>query len=131
MGLSNALSVYRNLLKLAKSLPVAKRTESLQQIKDGFRNGMSESDPEKVREMLGKANSTLGYLKIVTPRSSHRTAQAGKVTLRFGEGDDLRSGARPVSNWTGSNLDPDSVRRHKQTLSRAGFKNNFHAKGVF
>ena len=38
---------------------------------------------------------------------------------------------RVVSNWDGKNLDPCSVKIHKQQLHRAGFVNNHHAKGVF
>ena len=38
---------------------------------------------------------------------------------------------RPVSNWTGSNMDPDSVKRHWHTLKRAGFKNHQHVQGAW
>ena len=33
------------------------------------------------------------------------------------------------SNWSGNNLDPDSVTRHRNSLTRAGFRDNNHAKG--
>eukprot|EP00624_Nannochloropsis_granulata_P002393 evm.model.NODE_22070_length_83641_cov_42.053585.23 len=33
------------------------------------------------------------------------------------------------SNWDGSNMDPDNVRRHQYQLSRMGFRDNTHAKG--
>jgi predicted metalloprotease len=36
-----------------------------------------------------------------------------------------------ISPYTGSNLDPQSVTRHRQGLKRAGFINNAHAKGMF
>jgi hypothetical protein len=49
----------------------------------------------------------------------------GEVTLRD------NAGGRVHTNWDGKNLDPDSVRRHKQQLKRAGFVNNLHAKGIF
>jgi hypothetical protein len=41
------------------------------------------------------------------------------------------SKGRVVSNWDGNNLDPESVKRHRQQLKRAGFVNNQHAKGIF
>lgn len=40
-------------------------------------------------------------------------------------------GGTAMSNWTSSNLDPDMVRRHSQSLKRAGFTSNAHAKGRF
>jgi hypothetical protein len=130
MVLSNTLSVYRNLLKLARSLPAATRDGSIAQIREGFKTGKGLSDPSEVQKMLEKANSTLGYLKIVTPKSAQNKVQEGKVTFVFGDKDPLRPD-RAVSNWTGSNMDPDSVKRHNQSLKRAGFKSNSDMKGIF
>lgn len=129
MGLSNALSLYRNLLKQASRLPAANRAKSLEQIKQGFKGAKELSDPNEIRTMLEKANSSLGYLKIVTPRSPHTHVQAGKTKTIFGEEEPARG--RAVSNWTGTNMDPDSVKRHQRSLSRAGFKNNADMKGIF
>lgn len=129
MGLSNALSLYRNLLKLARNLPATKRVGSIEQIKEGFRNGKNISDPKEIHAMLEKASSTIGYLKIVTPRSPLTHVQSGKTKTVFGE-EGFKRG-RAVSNWTGSNMDPDSVRRHQRSLERAGFKNNADMKGIF
>ena len=36
-----------------------------------------------------------------------------------------------ISPYDGKNLDPQSVTRHRQSLKRAGFINNSHAKGMF
>ena len=36
-----------------------------------------------------------------------------------------------ISNWDGSNLDPDSVSRHNHHLDRLGYQNNAHAKGPY
>lgn len=129
MGLSNALSLYRNLLKLARNLPAAKRVDTIEQIKGGFRDGKNISDPDEIHAMLERARSTIGYLKIVTPRSPATHVQTGKTKTVFGEEGYQRG--RAVSNWTGNNMDPDSVKRHQQNLSRAGFKNNAHMKGIF
>lgn len=56
----NVLYTYKNLLKMAKGLPEAKRDQSLKSIKEGFRSNMSEVDPQRVGDMLKKAQSTLG-----------------------------------------------------------------------
>jgi hypothetical protein len=129
MGWSNTLSVYRNLLKLAKALPLNQRKGSITQIQESFRNSRNASDPKEIQTLLEKANSTLGYLKIVTPRSAQGVAQVGRTKTVFGDSK-IKTG-RAVSNWTGSNMDPDSVKRHNQSLKRAGFKNNADMKGIF
>lgn len=56
----NVLYTYKNLLKMARGLPEAKRDQSLKSIKEGFRNNIGEVDPQRVGEMLTKAQSTLG-----------------------------------------------------------------------
>lgn len=56
----NVLYTYKNLLKMARGLPEAKRDQSLKSIKEGFRINVGEVDPQRVGEMLTKAQSTLG-----------------------------------------------------------------------
>jgi hypothetical protein len=115
-GLSNTLQIYRRLLTLARSFPdPAKRLRSITQLQEAFRNNSNESDTEKIRDMLVKAQSTLSYLKIVTPRSaSHEQTMHTKVDL--GDDSGAKRSSKAVSNWTGSNMDPDSVARHAHTL---------------
>jgi len=78
--------------------------------------------------LLKKAESTLGYLKIVTPRRNR--GQLGHVKMSFGKSDE-DTFFHPIKNWTPTNLDPDAVSRHKRTLNRAGWRDNAHAKGFF
>jgi len=118
------LNVYKNLLKLAKSLPADKREASLSRIRSEFRANVS-ADAEQIDDMLKKANSSLGYLKIVTPRKQKN--QTGVTKIVFGE--EKEGGRKAMTNWTGSNMDPDQVTRHYAGLKRAGFKGNTHAKG--
>eukprot|EP01039_Chlorochromonas_danica_P000888 gene887-969_t len=126
MTLSPALSMYKNLMKFASRLPANKREESLKRIREEFRKNSQEHNPEQVAEMLKFASSTLGYLKIVTPRSVKE--QRGHTRIVFG---DASNPSKAVSNWTGSNMDPDSVSRHYRSLKRAGFTDNKSAKGFF
>lgn len=59
-----------------------------------FRNHSQEHDPENVAKMLEKANSSLGYLKIVTPKIRSRDPQAGVTRIIINEGNSNgRSGA--------------------------------------
>jgi hypothetical protein len=122
----NVLAVYKRLLLLAKRLPEEKRSTSIEQIRMEFRRNSDESDPSRVEDMLKKANSSLGYLKIVTPKE--RNNQSGVTKIVFGNQSKI---SKAVSNWSGSNLDPDSVARHYRSLKRAGFRDNAHAKGFF
>ena len=52
---------------------------------------------------------------------------------RYAAGAKSSSGPsfRPVSNWTGSNMDPDSVKRHYRGLQRAGFKDHAQVQGPY
>lgn len=107
--------------------PESKRLETLSQIKHEFRNHSSEDSDSRVEELLKKANSSLGFLKMITPRSRRSESSTGHTKITFGgDGSNKsRAGAKNVvSNWTGSNMDPDSVSRHYQGLKRAGFSDN-------
>lgn len=127
---ANVISMYRRLLKYAKKVePKSSSEKYTQQIRSSFRRASSEISNNEIEEMLKQANSSLGYLKMITPRS--RSDGTGGVTrITFGD-ESSKVGKKAVTNWHGGNLDPDSVRRHKANLKRAGFHNNFHAKGVF
>ena len=121
---NNVLAMYRRMLRLGASVqPVEKRIETTSEIKLQFRKHADDVDDEKVEELLKKANSSLGYLKRITPRSrSSSEKQSGRTRLVFGEGGPREGKA--VSNWTGNNMDPDQVKRHYAGLKRAGFSDN-------
>lgn len=129
MTYSYTLHIYKSLLKVAKGMPAEKRAKAIKQIREEFQRNKLEDNSDRIKLLLEKANSSLGYLKIVTPRRFEDKAQEGYTRIVFGE-DKPRPG-RAVSNWTGTNMDPDSVDRHYRSLKRAGFQNNAHAKGVF
>ena len=126
---SNVLQMYKNMLRVASKVePATKRVETIESIRQEFRKSADVNSTETVEDLLKKANSSLGYLKMITPRQ--RTAnsqQSGRTRLVFGE-DGPREG-KAVSNWTGSNMDPDSVKRHYNSLKRAGFTNNHSVVG--
>lgn len=114
---------------------------------------MIENDDEKIKKLIDKAKSSLGYLKIVTPKISNRSTngQSGVTKIVMGDEDDkftqgklhknilgmanknvyAGSTRKAYSNWTGANMDPDSTARHYRSLRRAGFKDNADAKGIF
>ncbi len=74
----------------------------------------------------------LGFIKIVTRREVRDdTFQKGRQTFVYGstQNGQPTSSRKPLSNWSGNNLDPDSVSMHKQTLNRAGFSNHDQVLG--
>lgn len=129
MTSNQVFSVYRNLIRYAKNLSTSQqKIETLAKIKSEFRLHRNEQNVEKIQEMIKKAESSLSYLKIITPKRFG--GQQGYTKITFGE-NKIQDGGRAVSNWTGNNMDPDSVKRHYVGLKRAGFRDNSHAKGYF
>ncbi|RYG68729.1 LYR motif-containing protein [archaeon] len=96
MVLSPTLSMYKSLLKFARRLPKDKRADSIDRIRNEFRQHSNVHDAKRIEELLKHAQSTLGYLKIVTPRRSYE--QQGVTKVVFG---DLSAPKKAVSNWTG------------------------------
>lgn len=128
------LHTYRSMVRLVKKLPEEKRLSSLQEMRETFRQE-TESD-EELNDRLRIAGEKIAFLRILTPkgRSNQQSHQRyvykdGKAVE--GSGESLRGSGQVHSNWDGNNLDPCSVKRHKQSLARAGFINNQHAKGIF
>jgi hypothetical protein len=121
------------MLKLSKTLiPVEKRLPTSKLIKDEFRKNFNEKDEIKIAKLLKRADSSLSYLKMTTPRDTDIPQNGAYRVDMHGEsqrGD--KKGNRPISNWTPTNMDPDSVARHDRSLKRAGFKSNSDMKGIF
>ena len=131
MASKEALRIYRGMLKMTRSMQSKDKENIIQQIRQGFRNSLNVTDPSELQKTIEKANSTLGYLKMVTPKScSNQVGTFRKVYIKS-SCDDIVGGKKAVTNWHGGNLDPDSRARHFKQLERAGFKNNAHAKGIF
>ena len=129
---ANVLNAYRKLLSLVRLMPEKKRMESMTRIREEFRSNKGETSSDAIADLLMKANSSLGFLNIVTPKRV--TKQGGKTTIIFGknaDGSTSLSSKKAMSNWHGGNMDPDQVSRHYNGLKRAGFRDNNHAKGVF
>ena len=73
--------MYRQLLHLSKQLPSAsKRPEAVTLVRDRFRAHAAEIGQAKLGKLMAEAESRLGFLKMMTPRSAHRgTGGAGGV----------------------------------------------------
>jgi hypothetical protein len=74
---------------------------------------------------------------MVTPKRPGGDGAGGKTRIVYKDGEAIEGGdpgkrdKAAVSNWTGTNLDPDAVSKHTALLNRAGFRDNAHAKGFF
>ena len=78
----NVIGVYRNMMRLAKNMrPEVKKRETLLLIRKEFRSNAAEEDAGRVATLLEKASSSLGYLKIITPRTAVPDKQAGHTRI--------------------------------------------------
>lgn len=125
---SSSRNLYRKLLKFSTGLPADKHASTIKTIREEFRKNIYESDPSKIDAMIKKGFSSLSYIKMVTPRGQD-VPQNGAYSIKFDDKGGKRSKA--VSNWVGSNMDPDSVSRHNNSLKRGGWKSNSDMKGMF
>lgn len=135
---------YRDLYHILRQMPAKQRPALHGELRTKFRQPLAAD--ETVQDRLRKATDRAAFLRITTvktkPRATTTTTQSGNSGGRwiYKDGKALQSDAtgtlrdnkgRVVSNWDGKNMDPCSVKRHRQQLNRAGFVNNSHAKGVF
>lgn len=123
----NVKHVYKNMVRLCRQLPEKDRASSLQQVRAEFRKNKGESDPAAVQKLVQKAVSSLGYLRIVTPKKGG-SGQVGTSRLVF-DSERRFEGRRPMTNWNGSNMDPDCVQKHKAQLKRARFTSHADVYG--
>mmetsp|Transcript_5158 Transcript_5158/g.7848 ORF Transcript_5158/g.7848 Transcript_5158/m.7848 type:complete len:142 (-) Transcript_5158:130-555(-) len=128
-------SVYKSLIKTSLLVECnEKRSKILKDVREGFRKDINESDPDRIDELIMKAHSKLSFLRMVTPKTTRDAIGITKIAYIDGkmlEGQGENRGKAALSNWDGSNMDPDSVSRHYHGLKRAGFVDNSHAKGIF
>jgi hypothetical protein len=140
---------YRHCVHWIRQLPASQQSPYWSELRTGFRTRLSSaattssssgSHGATVDDRLQQARDRLAFLRMTMPKTRARgeTHEGGRWIYKDGkrlaceEGGTLRdANGRVVSNWSGKNMDPDSVKRHKQSLNRAGFVNNGHAKGVF
>ena len=130
MSNSNAAvrQIYRDLLHIARR----GGGQQLQELREAFRKPTDE--PLETR--LKQASDKLSFLRITTSipprgRVSGKWVYKDGSRLEVVEGT-LRDGkGKALSSFDGTNLDPESVTRHRKHLKNLGFSNNLHAKGFF
>lgn len=124
---------YRALARLIQRLPEKQVSKAQTQLRKDFRR--SSRQGETTSDRMQRAGEQIAYLRIITPKE-RPSNQSGRWIYKDGEKIEGGQGSSMVgnrvhTNWDGKNLDPCSVKRHTQSLKRAGFRNNLHAKGLF
>lgn len=133
---ANVRKAYRDLYHILRQMPAKEQPKHLGELRTRFRQPLAP--PESAQDRLRKAHDRAAFLRITTVKTKPR-GESGRWIYKNGqrlhadaESGTLRDGnGKVVSNWDGKNLDPDSIKRHRKQLHRAGFVNNYHAKGVF
>jgi hypothetical protein len=129
---SSVRRVYRDILRHIQE--TTNDTKQLIDLRSNFRRPLANE--ESVEKLLEKAESKLAFARMTSVKRKPR-GETGSWIYRDGKKFSAENGTlrddkgRVISNWNGSNLDPCSVTYHKKNLSRAGFRNNLHAKGMF
>lgn len=130
--LPSARQIYRELFRYARQSKDMQG--NLSQLRSEFRKPLALN--EELKDRLQHAESRLSFIRMTTVKNNS-TGKTGKWIYRNGEkleavnGTLRDSSGRVVSNWSGNNLDPESVTTHRKQLRRMGFKGNAHAKGFF
>lgn len=130
----NVKRMYLRLLRSTKTISnIKQRIETQNQIKESFRQNKSIDNKQVIDDMLLKAQSSLSYIKIISTKVKSESPNGiTRIVFNNKEMNENQTNERkPISNWTGTNMDPDAVSRHYHGLKRAGFQNNSHAKGIF
>ncbi|KAG1692884.1 hypothetical protein DVH05_024173 [Phytophthora capsici] len=114
--------LYKKLLRLAQSLPEPKRQTSIDQIRREFRSHEDLTDPKEVSKLLQRAQSSLGYLKIVTPRAESNTG-VQRFIYRDGKrvnAEELEGKGEENARWKTQDMEA-GLKRHHQLLRRQYF----------
>jgi hypothetical protein len=151
------LKVQQKQSKAMTTKSQSQRKDPLQQVRDEFRQPLlndTTGSTSSIESRYQNGINRFSFLRMNTvqykPRTHNHTNSynAGTETgteryiykngQRFAlhsiqEDGTLRNNQRGyvISPYDGKNLDPQSVTRHRQSLKRAGFINNLHAKGMF
>uniref|UniRef100_A0AAV1VBV2 Complex 1 LYR protein domain-containing protein n=1 Tax=Peronospora matthiolae TaxID=2874970 RepID=A0AAV1VBV2_9STRA len=114
--------LYKKLLRLAQSLPEPKRQKSLDQIRREFRIHGNLTDPKEVPSLLQRAQSSIDFLKIVTPRAE---SDAGVQRFVYRDGKridaaELEKKGEENARYKTQDIEA-GMKRHHQLLRRQHF----------
>lgn len=116
--------LYKKLLRLAQGLPPTKRQSSIDHIRREFRCHEDLTDPKEVSELIQRAQSSVSYLKIVTP---HAKSDSGVQRFVYRDGQrinaaELETKGEENARWKIQDIEA-GYKRHHQLLRRQHFMN--------
>ncbi|TDH69431.1 hypothetical protein CCR75_008953 [Bremia lactucae] len=113
--------LYKKLLRMAQNLPAPKRQSSIDQIRREFRCHENLTD-SKVSELIERAQSSLSYLKIITPRTESHTG-IQRFVYRNGKrvsATEFEAKEGEPARWKTQDIKA-GLKRHHQLLRRQHF----------
>ena len=120
---ANVRKAYRDLYHIVRQMPAKDRPKHMVELRTSFRQPIGSN--ETVEDRVRKAHDRASFLRITSVKTKPR-GEAGRWVYK--DGQRLESDAtgtlrdakgRVVSNWDGKNLDPCSVKIHKQQFTTA------------
>ncbi|CAK0779791.1 hypothetical protein CVIRNUC_004853 [Coccomyxa viridis] len=120
---ANVLRAYRELLDLAKRLPIDKRNASLEEARKAMRSNQSEVDPVKQTDLLKELVAKVSFLRMTTPKTYRdRRTRHGSVTLVMRDGALVEGQGTSESRVADGTMSMEEARtRNKQLLKRQHF----------
>merc|ERR1711920_899694 len=139
---SRIMRCYRETLKRAQYLGGERGHGVLLDARQAFNALRRLSQPAELDAGIASVESRLSYLRMITPRyaggvssidSSDRPAEPrGAFVVRNGKLETLNSSPssshKVLSTFTGSNVDPEALRRHQRLIERQHFRGDYWAR---
>ncbi|CAI5727031.1 hypothetical protein KXD40_002371 [Peronospora effusa] len=114
--------LYKKLLRLAKGLPESKRQMSLDQVRREFRNHGDLTDSNEISALIQRAQSSVDFLKIVTPRTE---SDSGVQRFIYRNGQRVNAAEFEKKGEENARYKTQDIegglRRHHQLLRRQHF----------
>lgn len=129
---SRVLSLYKEILRYAQDAKApAGQPSFVEQARSAFREHISESSAEAIQTLVKKAESKLGYLKVIAPRRRRPTSDEGgkmRFVMKDGELLDIDGSVPRRTAFRDMRIDPDDLARHKRLLEYVTWSRNAHPK---
>jgi hypothetical protein len=118
-------TLYKRLHQRIRMLPEDRVAGALDELRQSFRTNAHVVDPPTLLTLVQRASSKLAYLKMITPTPRAELGRnAGSFVFRDGElqqGRGQKEAGAKHSAYDATNLDPESVSRHRQLIDRQHF----------
>lgn len=133
---SQVIGLYREILKYSRDVKAPQGSASyFDQAKAEFRKHAQEPSEEAIKLLITKAESKLGFLKVIAPRRVG-SGSGGKQSFIYRSGEGLVETSATRAKKTAfrdDRIDPDDLARHKRLLEYAPslFQLSFLFFGLF